>query len=174
MVSVNEAVCLGLSLCRGLGLEHLPTLCRGGETISLLRLFHYFPYRNEGDGPDREHNADGDETHDANRNNCADDDGKTPPKKAKKDENQSGDDTSSDNNANRHEQEAPEKIENSNQLGRSSDAGGGGAEEGVAGGVESGSGRDKQTCEGEGSTSASSVSAAGRAVNWLTILIVSC
>lgn len=47
MVAVNEAVSLGLSLCRGIGLEDLPTLCRGGDTISLLRLFHYFPYRND-------------------------------------------------------------------------------------------------------------------------------
>ena len=47
MVAVNEAVSLGLSLCRCIGLEDLLTLCRGGETISLLRLFHYFPYRND-------------------------------------------------------------------------------------------------------------------------------
>ena len=57
MVAVNEAVSLGLSLCGGLGLEDLPTLCRGGETISLLRLFHYFPYRNDAN-PDR-NTADG-------------------------------------------------------------------------------------------------------------------
>lgn len=57
MVAVNEAVSLGLSLCRGVGLEDLPTLCRGGETISLLRLFHYFPYRNDAN-PDRD-TADG-------------------------------------------------------------------------------------------------------------------
>eukprot|EP00903_Cladosiphon_okamuranus_P015074 g13944.t1 len=47
MVSVNEAVARGLSLCPDLGLQGLPNLCHGGDTISLLRLFHYFPY---GDG----------------------------------------------------------------------------------------------------------------------------
>lgn len=57
MVSVNEAVTLGLSLCPGTGLEDLPTLCRGGETISLLRLFHYFRYHNN-TNPDN-NNTDG-------------------------------------------------------------------------------------------------------------------
>lgn len=47
MVSVNEAVARGLSLCPpDLGLQGLSDLCRGGDTISLLRLFHYFPYGN--------------------------------------------------------------------------------------------------------------------------------
>lgn len=46
MVSVNEAVARGLSLSPDLGLQDLPTLCQGGDTISLLRLFHYFPYDN--------------------------------------------------------------------------------------------------------------------------------
>lgn len=50
MASVNEAVARGLSLCPALGLQGLPTLCQGGDTISLLRLFHYFPYGDEGDG----------------------------------------------------------------------------------------------------------------------------
>lgn len=44
MVSVNEAVARGISLCPDLGLQGLPSLCQGGDTISLLRLFHYFPY----------------------------------------------------------------------------------------------------------------------------------
>lgn len=50
MVSVNEAVSRGLSQSLGLGLEDLPALCQGGETISLLRVFHYFPYTNDGAG----------------------------------------------------------------------------------------------------------------------------
>ncbi|CBJ26728.1 putative oxidoreductase [Ectocarpus siliculosus] len=47
MVSVNEAVARGLSLSLDLGLQDLPALCQGGDTISLLRLFHYFPYSND-------------------------------------------------------------------------------------------------------------------------------
>eukprot|EP00752_Nemacystus_decipiens_P012401 g10988.t1 len=50
MVSVNEAVARGLSLCPDLGLQGLPSLCQGGDTISLMRLFHYFPYGNDDGG----------------------------------------------------------------------------------------------------------------------------
>lgn len=47
MVAVNEAVSVGLSLALGLKTgEDLPNLCRGGDSISFLRLFHYFPYEN--------------------------------------------------------------------------------------------------------------------------------
>lgn len=49
MVSVNEAVSRGLAFCFDLGLQDLPALCSEGDTISLMRLFHYFPYRNESD-----------------------------------------------------------------------------------------------------------------------------
>ena len=51
-MSVNEAVARGLSLCPDLGLQGLPDLCQGGDTISLLRLFHYFPYGNDDDDDD--------------------------------------------------------------------------------------------------------------------------
>lgn len=50
MVGVNEAVSRGLSQSLDLDLEDLPTLCRGGDTISLMRAFHYFPYSNDHDG----------------------------------------------------------------------------------------------------------------------------
>lgn len=49
MVSVNEAIARGLSLALGLVDEDdqdLSRLCKGGDTISLMRLFHYFPYEN--------------------------------------------------------------------------------------------------------------------------------
>lgn len=49
MVSVNEAIARGLSLALGLADkddQDLSRLCEGGDTISLLRLFHYFPYEN--------------------------------------------------------------------------------------------------------------------------------
>lgn len=35
-----------------LGLEKLPSLCPGGETISITRLLHYLPYRNDSHGSD--------------------------------------------------------------------------------------------------------------------------
>lgn len=47
MVFVHEAIARGLSIA--LGLPHddnLSKLCEGGDTISLMRLFHYFPYEN--------------------------------------------------------------------------------------------------------------------------------
>ncbi|CAM9609787.1 unnamed protein product, partial [Scytosiphon promiscuus] len=50
MVAVNEAVARGISSIEDAGLPDLPDLCRGGETISLMRVFHYLPYSNDGDG----------------------------------------------------------------------------------------------------------------------------
>ncbi|CAM9316355.1 unnamed protein product [Discosporangium mesarthrocarpum] len=47
MVGVSEAISKGVSVGLGLGEARLPELCREGETISLMRLFHYFPYDNE-------------------------------------------------------------------------------------------------------------------------------
>ncbi|CAM9406694.1 unnamed protein product, partial [Hapterophycus canaliculatus] len=52
MVAVNEAVARGISSVADLGLPDLPELCRGGETISLMRVFHYFPYGNDDGGED--------------------------------------------------------------------------------------------------------------------------
>ncbi|CAM9174576.1 unnamed protein product [Choristocarpus tenellus] len=46
MVRVCESVSRGVSLGLGLEDEELRTLCTGGDTISLMRLFHYFPYQN--------------------------------------------------------------------------------------------------------------------------------
>ena len=40
-----------------LGLEELPSLCCGGETISVSRLMHYFPYSNDPDGGDGDPNT---------------------------------------------------------------------------------------------------------------------
>ena len=34
----------GLSIALGYDMNYLPDLCKGGETISLMRSFHYLPY----------------------------------------------------------------------------------------------------------------------------------
>lgn len=47
MVSLHEAVAQGLAMSTELGLEKLPSLCPGGETISIARLLHYLPYKND-------------------------------------------------------------------------------------------------------------------------------
>ncbi|CAM9480375.1 unnamed protein product [Ascophyllum nodosum] len=57
MVSVHEAVTRGLAMSADLGLEELPSLCCGGETISVSRLMHYFPYSNDPDGGDGDPNT---------------------------------------------------------------------------------------------------------------------
>lgn len=80
MVSVNEAVARGLSLSPELGmLRGLPSLCQGGDTISLLRLFHYFPYsNNDSNDSDSEGNGDGgtgNGSSGSDRKNGGDDDG---------------------------------------------------------------------------------------------------
>lgn len=50
MVSLHEALAKGLAMSTELGLENLPSLCPGGETISIARLFHYLPYQNGSHG----------------------------------------------------------------------------------------------------------------------------
>ncbi|CAM9279218.1 unnamed protein product, partial [Heterosigma akashiwo] len=45
MVKVAETISEGLSEALGEEKEFLPSICRNGNTISLMRLFHYFPYK---------------------------------------------------------------------------------------------------------------------------------
>lgn len=40
---MSQGLCAALSLALGQEAGLLPALCQGGETISLLRLFHYLP-----------------------------------------------------------------------------------------------------------------------------------
>lgn len=48
MISVSEAVSRGLALALGPQQDRdLDTCCRGGETISIMRIFHYLPYDEE-------------------------------------------------------------------------------------------------------------------------------
>jgi hypothetical protein len=44
MIAVSEAVTRGFSLAVGEQSDYLASFCGDGDTISLLRLFHYFPY----------------------------------------------------------------------------------------------------------------------------------
>ncbi|KAI8920890.1 hypothetical protein DFJ77DRAFT_447739 [Powellomyces hirtus] len=44
MVQVAEAVTRALSVALGMDAEYFPSFCKEGDTISLMRLFHYFPY----------------------------------------------------------------------------------------------------------------------------------
>lgn len=45
MVQVAEAVTRALSVALGMDEDYLPSYCTEGDTISLMRLFHYFPYK---------------------------------------------------------------------------------------------------------------------------------
>ncbi|KAJ3073813.1 hypothetical protein HK102_005935 [Quaeritorhiza haematococci] len=44
MIKVSEALTRILSLALGKDESYLPQFCEGGDTISLMRMFHYFPY----------------------------------------------------------------------------------------------------------------------------------
>jgi isopenicillin N synthase-like dioxygenase len=44
MIRISEALASAFSLSYGRPEEYLSGFCKGGETISLMRLFHYYPY----------------------------------------------------------------------------------------------------------------------------------
>jgi isopenicillin N synthase-like dioxygenase len=54
LCAIADGLARGFSLANGRDEHWLSAFCRGGETISLLRLFHYFPYgRADARFPDR-------------------------------------------------------------------------------------------------------------------------
>lgn len=44
MITVSEALAAAFSRSYGKADDYLSSFCKGGETVSLMRLFHYFPY----------------------------------------------------------------------------------------------------------------------------------
>ncbi|KAI8816486.1 uncharacterized protein EV422DRAFT_545418 [Fimicolochytrium jonesii] len=48
MVEIATAVTRALSVSLGFPEDHFPSFCTQGDTISLMRFFHYFPYRAAG------------------------------------------------------------------------------------------------------------------------------
>ena len=55
MVQVAEALSRAFSLCNGLPEDYLGKYCHDGDTISVMRLFHYLPYRHaEGKFPEQQ------------------------------------------------------------------------------------------------------------------------
>jgi len=45
MIRVSEALSSAFSLSYGKSEDYLAGYCKGGETVSLMRLFHYYPYQ---------------------------------------------------------------------------------------------------------------------------------